>query len=155
MTTTMTTTGALPKAALALLASGRGGEYAALQAAGFDASGLLALGLDIPKLANPYTQILEDIHAGQREHDQTTFGPDADPGTNLRDTPMCTAGHLINLAGDRGYSLARELGSAIAARLIHEETHPEWPCQSFENIPEDAAFAYIEEMAAREAAEAA
>src|SRR5438876_407577 len=53
----------------------------------------------IPVLIKPYSRMLRDIEAGERIHDQSTFGPDCDPSTNLCKTPMCTAGHLVNQAG--------------------------------------------------------
>jgi hypothetical protein len=104
----------------------------------------------IPLVENPYTRILADIRAGQRLHDQSTFGPDCDPATNLCGSAMCTGGHLVNLGGAAGYALKDKYGWLTAAALIHEKAHPGWPCQDFGMIPQENALAYIEYMAACE-----
>ena len=108
-----------------------------------------------PKIEAPYTRMLADIREHRRIHNQGTFGPDADPANNLCKTQMCTAGHLVNMAGAEGYALKHKFGWHIAAALIHEKAHPGWPCQNFNSIPQAWAIAYIEEMAKREAAELA
>ena len=66
---------------------------------------------------------------------------------------MCTAGHLINMAGAVGYKLAGEYGMPGAAAILMEKAHPGWPQQDHGPIPQDWALAFIEEMAKREAAE--
>ena len=64
---------------------------------------------------------------------------------------MCTAGHLVNLAGEAGYKLKDKCGGfAEAARLIHIKSRPDAPPQNFGAIPQEFAMAYIEERAAEE-----
>ena len=63
---------------------------------------------------------------------------------------MCTAGHLVNMAGKKGWELRDKYGYEIAAMILHEKAHPGWPCQNFGLIPDEWALAYIEEMAERE-----
>jgi hypothetical protein len=105
----------------------------------------------IPVLEKPYTKLLKDLKDKKRIHNQATFGPDYDPGAeNVCGTPMCTAGHLVNMAGKIGYDLKAKYGWAQAAALIHFKTHPGEPIQNFSAIPQDWAMAYIEEMAERE-----
>ena len=94
--------------------------------------------------------MLAGINAGKLKHDQSTFGPDSDPKTNLCKTQMCTAGHLVNMGGAAGYALRDAYGFTTAAALIHQKAHPGWPCQDFGIIPQDWAIAYIEEMAEHE-----
>ncbi len=105
---------------------------------------------EAPLVLNPYSKMLAQISEGQRHHDQSTFGPDCDPAANLCKTPMCTAGHLVNMAGQSGYELKKKYGWSLAATLIHERAHPGWPCQNFGAINQEWAMAYIEEMAERE-----
>src|SRR5438874_2197492 len=57
----------------------------------------------IPKVERLYSHMLADIREEKRILDQKTFGPDAGPGENLCGTPMCVAGHTVNLAGPDGY----------------------------------------------------
>ena len=64
---------------------------------------------------------------------------------------MCTAGHLVQLAGAEGLALQKKLGWPQAAALIHAAAHPDHPCQNFGSIPDAWALAYIEKMAAIEA----
>ena len=150
---------------LAMLASY---QVSDLRSAGYSASDLLRAGCSasdlrnagysfdekIPDLKNPYSVLLADIDEKKRVHNQSTFGPVNDPATNLCKTQMCTAGHLVNMAGEEGYALKEKYGWALAAALIHDASHPGWPCQNFNSIPQEWAMAYIEEMAAREQAEA-
>jgi ribosomal protein L13E len=117
---------------------------------GFSASALKELEESIPLVEKPYTKIWADIQSKARVHDQQQFGPECDPEQNLCGTPMCTAGHLVNLGGELGYALQDRYGFPTAAALIHFKAHPDWPCQNFGNIPQDLALAYIEEMAYRE-----
>jgi len=137
-----------------------GYSASALRSAGYSASALRSAGYSaeqikemeeleakIPLVEKPYTKILDGIRSGQRKHDQTRFGPDCDPETNLCKTEMCTAGHLVNLGGVAGYDLKDEFGFAQAAAMIHAKAHPGWPCQDFGMIRQDWALAYIEEMA--------
>jgi len=107
----------------------------------------------VPKLELPYTRMLEQIREGQRIHKQSTFGPECDPGENICGTPMCTAGHLVNMAGAAGYDLKNKIGWHSAAFIIHKKAHPDYPAQNFGNIDQDFAMAYIEEMAEREQTE--
>ena len=74
------------------------------------------------------------------------------PEENICKTPMCTAGHLVSMAGAAGWALKEKHGFAHAAALLHDAAHPGVPCQNFGNIPDAWALAYIEEMAEREAA---
>lgn len=106
----------------------------------------------VPILINPYTEILTRISVDLGCHDQRTFGPEVQE-MHVCGTPMCTAGHLVNLAGDAGWALKEKTSWEIAATLIHYASHPDYPCQNFDSIPQKYALAYIEEMAAREAAE--
>lgn len=109
---------------------------------------------EIPKLEKPYTRLLAEINEKMRCHDQSTFGPDNDPKTNLCKTRMCTAGHLVNMAGEAGYKLLKALNGSfeVAALLIHNESCPDVPPQNFGAISQEAAMAYIEQRAAEEAA---
>src|ERR1700734_4499487 len=75
----------------------------ALRAAGWTPSDLRAAEEEwekIPKLKKPYSRLLKEIESHQRIHDQRDYGPDCDPADNLCGTPMCTAGHLVNMSGD-------------------------------------------------------
>ena len=148
---------------LAILAEQGLQKKEALLAAGFSASELRAAGFsvsdlvewdEIPVLVNPYTEILADIQAKRRLFDQSTFGPDCDPKQNLCGTPMCTAGHLVNKAGDVGYKLVSKYGGnfPMVAGWIHAKARPDVPPQNFDNIPNEWALAYIEQRAAEEAA---
>ena len=102
---------------------------------------------EIPVVPNLYRRIWDDITANARQLDQSLFGPDSDPGTNLCKTPMCIAGHTVNLAGQAGYDLIGEFGFAIAAKLIHEASCPGVPAPRYDSYPNDWALAYIEEQA--------
>ena len=128
-----------------------GASLVDLRTAGAGSLKLEDLESSIPLVENPYTRILADIRAGQRLHDQSTFGPDCDPETNICGSAMCTGGHLVNLGGAAGYALKNKYGWATAAALIHEKAHPGWPCQDFGSIPQENALAYIEYMAVCEA----
>jgi hypothetical protein len=108
----------------------------------------------IPKLDMPYTRLLNAIRSKTRIHNQSVFGPEEDPKTNLCGTPMCTAGHLVNMAGDEGYKLMHQFGFAIAAYIIAEKAHPGWPQQNYGSIPQEWALAFIQKAAESEAAEA-
>ena len=127
------------------------------QYANFTQSALIAAGWTpralptVPKLIKPYTTLLAEIRAGQRTHNQSTWGPEKTPPKTVCGTAMCTVGHLVNMAGDAGWTLKKQFGFATAASLIHLEAHPDWPCQDFGSIPQDWAMAYIETMAEREA----
>ncbi len=103
----------------------------------------------IPKLDKPYTHLLADIKAKNRIHDQSTFGEieEFSSEANVCGTPMCTAGHLVNMAGEIGYKLKAKYGWTTAAKLIHLKTHPDQPVQNFGSIPQSWALAYIKEMA--------
>jgi hypothetical protein len=105
---------------------------------------------DVPLIVNPYSNLLADINSKKRVHNQSDFGPSCDPGTNLCGTQMCTAGHLVNMAGEQGYALQKRFGWEGAASRIHLKVHPTAPCQNFASIPQSHAIAYIEMMAAYE-----
>jgi hypothetical protein len=105
---------------------------------------------DVPLVENPYSNLLSDINSKKRVHNQSEFGPSCDPGTNLCGTQMCTAGHLVNMAGKQGYDLQKKFGWEGAASRIHFKVHPTAPCQNFAKIPQAHAIAYIEMMAAYE-----
>ena len=139
----------------------------ALIAAGWTPSALIAAGSEfkvlfdleklppIPRIDKPYTKMLADIKAKLRCHDQSTFGPaDFDPNRNLCRTRMCTAGHLVNMAGEPGYKLLKALNGSFewAAMLIHSESCPNVAPQNFGGISQEMAMAYIEQRAAEEAA---
>lgn len=85
---------------------------------------------------------------------QMEFGPDCDPKTNLCKTPMCTAGHLINMAGEVGYKLLEKYDWTGAATRIHRKNRPDVPPQNFNCIPQEWALAYIRERAAEETGKA-
>ena len=133
-----------------------GYSASALRSAGYSASDVLSAGYSkkdmeewesIPKLKKPYTRLWEDIKAKKRLHNQSTFGPNRLTEENACKTACCTAGHLVNMAGDIGYKLRDKYDWSGAARLIHYKAHPTVPPQNFGGIPQDMAMAYIEYMA--------
>jgi hypothetical protein len=63
---------------------------------------------------------------------------------------MCTAGHLVHMAGEIGYSLKAKYDWVFAAMLIHRKSRPDIEPQNFGSIPQKFALAYIEERAAEE-----
>ena len=101
----------------------------------------------VPDVVAPYTTLSNDLKGKRRVHNQSDWGPDCDPETNLCGTSMCTAGHLVNLGGAKGYALKNKFGWATAAGLIHMKAHPDAPTQNFGNINQAHALAYIEMMA--------
>ena len=102
----------------------------------------------IPVLDKPYSHLLSDIEAKKRIHRQSTWGPeDGCYEVNVCETPMCTAGHLVNMAGSIGYDLKKKYGWKDAATLIHIKAHPDFPLQNFGGIDQTNAMAYIEAMA--------
>ena len=109
-----------------------------------------ALLAQVPKLDKPYSRLLADIESKRRIHKQSTWGPECDPVDNVCGTPMCTAGHLVNMAGEIGYKLKDKFGWAGAARLIHQKSRPYAPPQNFGSIPQEFAMAYIRERAKEE-----
>jgi hypothetical protein len=109
----------------------------------------------IPTIPNLYSLMLAAIKDEQRVLDQSTFGPESDPGTNLCDSPMCIAGHTVNLAGAEGYKLKNVFGFAGAARLIHNASRPDVGAPRYDVYPSEWALAYISERAAEEKAKAA
>ncbi|MFN0131261.1 MAG: hypothetical protein ACKVW3_01820 [Phycisphaerales bacterium] len=128
-----------------------------MRAAGWTPSDLRAADPDLARLAdalpvleNPYSRLWEDIQAKRRAHDQLQFGPYSDPGENVCGTAMCTAGHLVHMAGEPGYAIVQQYGFMVAATLIAERAHPGWPQQNYGVIRQDLAIAFIEAMAARE-----
>ena len=131
----------------------------ALLCAGFSATDLRGAGFSvtdlqewdsIPILEKPYSLLLADIESQRRIHSQKDWGPDYDPARNLCKTEMCTAGHLVNMAGEVGYKLQKKYGWEIAATLIHRKSRPDVPPQNFGAIPQELAMAYIRERAAEE-----
>ncbi len=136
-----------------------GFSASSLRAAGFSASDVRAAGFSasdvaewdtIPVLEKPYSHLLSDIKAKKRTHDQKTYGPEAQPSDNICGAHMCTAGHLVNMAGKIGYALKDKYGWQGAANLIHAKSRPDVPPQNFGTIPQEWAMAYIEERAAEE-----
>ena len=102
----------------------------------------------ITVLDKPYSRLLNDIEAKRRIHRQSTWGPeDGVKEENVCGTPMCTASHLVNMAGSTGYALKNKYGWKNAAALIHYKTHPDFPLQNFAAIEQANALAYIEAMA--------
>jgi hypothetical protein len=125
-----------------------GYSVSALRSAGYSAS-------DVPILINPYSKMWADIQAKTMNHDQSTFGPtELQPEANICGSAMCTAGALVQMGGEKGWALQEKFGFATAAWLIHDASHPSWPCQNFGTIPQEWALAYIEKMAERELEEA-
>ena len=126
----------------------------ALISAGYSASALDEFE-SIPVLIKPYSKMWADIGAGKIKHDQSTFcqGGDGDGNANVCGTAMCTAGHLVMMAGEIGWKLKEKYDWSYAAKLIHYRAHPDYPCQNFGSINQEWALAYIEDMANREAAE--
>ncbi len=111
-----------------------------------------ALEDSIPLVEKPYTKILAGIKARELIHKQSTFGPDERVAEeNICNTPMCTAGALVYLGGDKGWELKKKYQWRIAAGLIHYKAHPTLPAQNFDSIPQEWAMAYIERMAEIEA----
>ena len=109
-------------------------------------AGYLASARPAPKLNKPYTKLIADIEHNLRQFNQSTFGPPV-PVENLCKTPMCIAGHLVNMAGDEGWKLKDELGYAVAAALIHDAAHPDIPCPRFDNYSDELAMGFIRHMA--------
>jgi len=103
----------------------------------------------IPKLKNPYSHLWKDIQDKKRLHNQSLWGPEK-PCDNLCGTPMCTAGHLVNMAGKAGYELRKITSWQFAAGIIHEKAHPDVPAQNFGNIHQEYALEYIKQMAVYE-----
>ncbi len=97
----------------------------------------------IPVLPNLYSRILADIEESKRKLNQATFGPDCD-------TPMCIAGHTVNLAGAEGYKLKDLFGFSTAARLIHFASRPDVAPPRYDSYANEWALAYIEARAAEE-----
>ncbi|MBX9851858.1 MAG: hypothetical protein K2X86_08875 [Cytophagaceae bacterium] len=94
---------------------------------------------------------MKNINNKKRTHKQLDWGPEKCPEeSNVCSTEMCTAGHLVNMAGSIGYDLKDKYGWEMAATLIHKKSCPDFPIQNFGNIPQEWALAYIEEMAERE-----
>lgn len=103
----------------------------------------------IPVIDKPYTQLLADINDKKRIFKQSTFGDieDFDPEMNVCGSAMCTAGHLVNMAGKAGYDLKKAYGWETEASVIHYKAHPNIPPQNFGSIPQEWALGYIEYMA--------
>jgi hypothetical protein len=103
----------------------------------------------LPVLEKPYSKLLKDIQDKKRIHNQGTFGKiqDFDPEANVCGTPMCTAGHFVNMAGKVGYEAKEIFGWEKAASMISMKAHPDFPVQNFGSIPQKNALAFVEEMA--------
>jgi len=112
------------------------------------------LGKGVPKVANLYSVMLEEINSEKRKLDQSTFGPESGPVAvaSLCDSPMCIAGHTINLAGAEGWKLKREVGWSMAALLIHRASRPDVGAPRYDSYPNEWALAYIEARAKEEKA---
>ena len=65
---------------------------------------------------------------------------------------MCVAGHTVHMAGEPGYQLAKRLGFALAATLIHRASRPDVPAPRYDVYPDEWALAYIEARAEEEKA---
>jgi hypothetical protein len=138
-----------------------GYSLSAAVAAGYSLSAARAAGYSqqqidewesIPMLVKPYTRLWDDIKAKRRMHDQSDWGLSECPTEdNLCSTAMCTAGHLVNMAGEIGYKLQKKYGWKDAATMIHYKSSPDLPIQDFNDIPQENALAYIEFMAELEA----
>jgi hypothetical protein len=115
---------------------------------------IIELAKNAPKVDKLYSRIAADIASESRKLDQSTFGPE-EPPSNLCNTPMCIAGHTVNMAGESGYKLAHVFGFDGAARLIHIASRPEVSCPRYDSYPNEWALAYIQERAAEEKAVAA
>jgi hypothetical protein len=105
-------------------------------------------GKAIPVVPQLYSAILAGIKSEERVLKQSDFGPEQCP-VNLCETPMCIAGHTVNLAGDAGYALVRYLGFACAAALIHRASSNA-PLPRYDSYPDEWALAYIEARAKEE-----
>ena len=103
---------------------------------------------EIPTLIKPYTTLWNDIQAETRVFKQSTFGEceDFDPELNLCGSPMCWAGHMVNMGGKEGYELKKKYGWETAASLMHDKLYPTISPQNADNIPQEWALAYIEYM---------
>jgi ribosomal protein L13E len=138
----------------------RSAGYSAAQliSAGYSAEELRSAGYsaedfqefeNIKILEKPYSQLWDDIQANKRIHNQSEWGPDKCPAEeNICGTAMCTAGHLVNMAG--AYDLLKKYNDnwAMVASLVHyRSTSAHLPLQNFGSIPQEWALAYIEEMA--------
>jgi hypothetical protein len=106
----------------------------------------------LPTLTKPYSLLLQDILTKKKIHNQSRFG-DVNPENNTCDTPMCTAGHFVFLAGKRAFDFVKKYGYAHAYYALHHKIYPDIPAQNSESIPQEYALAYIEEMAEMEAGE--
>jgi hypothetical protein len=110
----------------------------------------------VPKVERLYSRMLEEITESKRQLDQSTFGPiDAEYVEAPCESPMCIAGHTVNLAGAAGYVLKRRFSFEIAARLIHRASCPDLPGPRYDNYPNAWALSYITEMARIESEQAA
>jgi hypothetical protein len=105
----------------------------------------------IPIVGNLYSRMFADIQAKHRALDQRSFGSVCGPSAEtLCNSPMCIAGHTVNMAGGEGYTLERKVGFALAATLIHQVSRPDVSPPRYDDYPDDWALAYIEERAAEE-----
>jgi hypothetical protein len=102
----------------------------------------------IPKVKKLYSTILSGIQNNERLLEQSTYGPDSDPAENLCKTPMCLAGHTVNIAG--AYELARRIGFPLAATIIHNISRPDVPAPRYDTYPNEWAMSYIEKRAMEE-----
>ncbi|MGL6296398.1 MAG: hypothetical protein ACRC3K_08340 [Plesiomonas sp.] len=103
---------------------------------------------DIPKLENPYSNILSDISDKKRTYSQSKWGTitDFDADLNICETEMCIAEHLVNMCGKIGYDLQRKFGWSTAAGLIHLRTFPDAPIFDYNITSNDAGLSYMKMM---------
>ena len=66
---------------------------------------------------------------------------------------MCIGGHLVSLAGDKGWALKKKYGYTCAATLIHSASHPEIPVPRFDSYSDELAMGFIRHMAYLESKE--
>jgi ribosomal protein L13E len=106
----------------------------------------------IPILEKPYTTLLTEINENKRNYKQSTFGDinTFEQAKNICNSPMCIAGHLVNMAGKVGYDLRKKYDWFNAATLIHFKAHPDQPVFNFNLTDNSIGMAYLEVMAERE-----
>ncbi len=110
---------------------------------------------EIPMVDKFYSKLWNDIQNEKRSFDQSTFGELNNPvdEIHLCNTPMCTAGNIVNMAGQKGYELKNLIGFAGAATLIHKKWYGDLPQQNYGSISDEMALAFIEMNAERESKE--
>ncbi|HKR03494.1 MAG TPA: hypothetical protein VJY62_02580 [Bacteroidia bacterium] len=106
----------------------------------------------IPVLDKPYSTILKEVNEKKRCYQQSTFGEitEFNPEENICKSAMCLAGHLVHMAGTKGYELRKKYDWFGAATLIHRKAHPELPPMDFFITSQDLGLAYLEYASAYE-----